>query len=307
MQAEEELARHTPSGNSICTIGVFDGVHLGHRSLIQATIDEARSRGYASAVITLHPHPKMVLVPGSEVAVLTPIDDRVELIRELGVDIVVPLTFTRELSELNAREFIGLLQKHLHMAGLVVGPDFALGRGREGSIPVLKEMGEEMGYTVKAITFLQEDSQRVSSTAVREALAEGDVAAVARLLGRPFFMHGDVVHGAARGHRLGYPTANIKSDGSRALPADGIYATRVHVGAKRYNAATYVGTRPTFDHGDRVVEVFLLDFEGDLYGTDLRVEWVDKVRDDRKFNSADELVAQMAKDIEHAKGMLARI
>lgn len=306
MQAEEELAHHTPSGNSICTIGVFDGVHLGHRSLIQATIDEARARGCVSAVIALHPHPKTVLVPGSEVAVLTPIDDRVELIRELGVDVVVPLTFTKELSELSARQFIELLQKHLHMVGLVVGPDFALGRGREGSIPVLAEMGKEMGYTIKAITFLQEDSQRVSSTVVREALAQGDVAAVARLLGRPFFMHGDVVHGAARGHKLGYPTANIKSDGSRALPADGIYATRVHAGAKRYNAATYVGTRPTFENGDRVVEVFLLDFEGDLYGTDLRVEWVDKVRDDRKFNSADELVAQMSKDIEHARKMLAR-
>ena len=306
MLAEEELARHTPSGRSFCTIGVFDGVHLGHRVLIEATKDEARARGGSSAIIVLHPHPRTVLVPGATVAVLTPIEDRLELIRALGVDLAVPLTFTRELSQLSAREFVALLQKHLHLAGLVVGPDFALGRGREGTIPVLEELGREMGFTVKAITFFEESSQRVSSTAVREALAQGDVAAAARLLGRPFFMHGAVVHGAARGHMLGYPTANIQSDGSRVLPADGIYATRVHVGDKTYGSATYVGTRPTFENGDRVVEVFLLDFDGDLYGIDLRVEWVDKVRDDQKFDNPEELTQQMAKDIARARAVLAR-
>ena len=306
MLAEEELARHTPSGRSFCTIGVFDGVHLGHRVLIEATRDEAKARGGSSAIIVLHPHPHTVLVPGATVAVLTPIEDRLELIRALGVDLAVPLTFTRELSQLSAREFVALLQKHLHLAGLVVGPDFALGRGREGTIPVLEELGREMGFTVKAITFFEESSQRVSSTAVREALAQGDVAAAARLLGRPFFMHGAVVHGAARGHMLGYPTANIQSDGSRVLPADGIYATRVHVGDKTYGSATYVGTRPTFENGDRVVEVFLLDFDGDLYGTDIRVEWVDKVRDDQKFDSPEELIQQMAKDIADARAVLAR-
>ena len=304
MLAEEELARHTPKGGSICTIGVFDGVHLGHRRLIQATIDEARARGALSCVIALHPHPRTVLVPGSEVAVLTPIDDRIELIRELRVDLPVPLTFTRELSQLSAGEFIDLLQKHLHMIGLVVGPDFALGQGREGSIPVLEEMGKEMGFTLRTISFVEEDSVRVSSTAIRKALEQGDAAAVSRLLGRPFFMHGTVLQGTGRGHQLGYPTANIKPDGNRALPADGIYATRVHVDGTTHDSATYVGTRPTFDNGDREVEVFLFDFDGDLYGRDLRVEWVDKVREDRKFNSAEELVAQMAKDIEHARILL---
>lgn len=304
MLAEEEIARHASPGPTICTIGVFDGVHLGHRALIEATIAEARARGCLSGVVCFHPHPKTVLVPGSEVPVLTPIDDRVALIKELGVDIVTPLTFTRELSQLSAREFLGLLKKYLNLAGLVVGPDFALGRGREGSIEVLTELGEEMGYTVKPISFVEQHEGRVSSTAIREALGRGDVALVAQLLGRPFFMHGTVIHGAERGHVLGYPTANIRPDGNRALPADGIYATRVHTGDRQFGSATYVGTRPTFDDAERLVEVFLFDFEGDLYGKDLKVEWVDRIREDRKFASAEELQAQMARDIQLARARL---
>lgn len=306
MLVEEELARHTPLGQSICTIGVFDGVHLGHQTLIRQTIAEASARGCASAVIVFHPHPRTVLVPGATVALLTPIEDRVELIRRLGADIVAPVTFTQELSQLSAREFMALLQRRLHLTGLVVGPDFALGRGREGSIPVLEELGREMGYTVKTIAFTEHESARVSSTAVRDSLAQGDVASVARLLGRPFFMHGTVVHGAARGRQLGYPTANIQPNGGRALPADGIYATRVHVGDVVYNSATYVGTAPTFGEHERLVEVFLLDFEGDLYGKALMVEWVEKVREDRKFASPEALQEQMEKDITLAKTLLRR-
>ncbi|MBI2887157.1 MAG: bifunctional riboflavin kinase/FAD synthetase [Chloroflexi bacterium] len=306
MLVEEELARHTPSRNSICTIGVFDGVHMGHRVLIQAAIDEAKARGCGSCVIAFHPHPRTVLAPGAEVAVLTTIEERVELIRSLGVDIVAPLTFTRELSQLAAREFMALLQQRLLMVGLVVGPDFALGRGREGSIPVLRELGQEMGFTVKSIEFVDFGQQRVSSTVIRDALAVGDVSRVAALLGRPFFLHGLVVHGAARGRTLGYPTANIQPNGGHALPADGIYATRVHVGERVYDSATYVGTSPTFGAHERLVEVFLLDFQGDLYGNQLKVEWVDKVRDDHTFESAAELQRQMEQDIAQARKLLGR-
>lgn len=306
MLVEEELARHTPRGQSVCTIGVFDGVHLGHLVLIEHTIAEAKAQGCSSGVIAFHPHPRTVLSPGSEVAVLTTIDERVELIRELGVDLVVPLTFTRELSQLTAREFMSLLQRHLHLKGLVVGPDFALGRGREGSIPVLEELGRELGYSLKSIAFVDEGEERVSSTAIRDALSQGDVGKVAVLLGRPFFLHGVVVHGAARGRMLGYPTANIQPNGGHALPADGIYATRVHVDGVVHGSATYVGTSPTFEAHERLVEVFLLDFEGDLYGKQLKVEWVNKVRDDQRFDSASELQIQMAKDIAQARQLLER-
>ena len=301
----EELAEYTPPGRSICAIGVFDGVHLGHKALVDIIKAEAAARGCVSAAIVFHPHPRTVLVPGSAIALLTPLPERVDLLRGLGVELVLPLTFTRELSQLSAREFMGLLRQHLRLVGLVAGPDFALGRGREGTVPVLQELGRELGYTLSIIAPLEQGSQLISSTTVRQALAQGDVAAAADLLGRPFVTRGAVLEGAKRGRWLGYPTANIAPDPNLALPGDGIYATRVRLGTHTFNAVTYVGTRPTFQDEERLVEVFLLDYEGDLYGKDLRVEWVQQVREDHKFDSADALIEQMGRDVADARAVLS--
>jgi len=301
MSIADELARSVPHRPTVCTIGVFDGVHVGHRALILATIDDAHRRNAASAVIVLHPHPRSVLAPGPAVPVITPIQERLTLIRECGADMAIPLTFTRELAALTPRAFSALLVEHLHMIALVVGPDFALGRDRTGSPEALAAIGRELGFDVDIISLVADTGAKVSSTAVRDALAEGDVASVARMLGRSFETNGTVVHGQARGRLLGYPTANLIPPEGVALPADGIYATRVHTDGRVYDSATYLGASPTFDGQERLVEVLLFGFDGDLYGEDLRVEWVDKVRGDRKFDSAEALQQQMARDIDRAK------
>ncbi len=301
MSIADELARSVPNRPTVCTIGVFDGVHLGHRALIQATIDDARRRNAASAVIVLHPHPRSVLAPGPAVPLITPIEQRLALLREGGADIALPLTFTPELAALTPRAFTALLVEHLHMVALVVGPDFALGRDRAGSPEALAAIGRDLGFDVDIIPLVADTGAKISSTAVRDALAGGDVASVARMLGRSFETNGTVVHGHARGRLLGYPTANLVPPDGVALPADGIYATRVHSDGHVYDSATYLGTSPTFDGQERLVEVLLFDFDGDLYGEHLRVEWVDKVRGDRKFESAEALQQQMARDIDTAK------
>jgi riboflavin kinase/FMN adenylyltransferase len=201
-----------------------------------------------------------------------------------------------------------MLMDDLGMTGLAVGPDFALGHDRAGNVQALQRLGEAMGFSVTVVPLVQsEPGDKVSSTAVRTALAEGDVASVTRMLQRPYVTHGVVIRGRQRGRQLGYPTANIAPEPERALPADGIYATRTQVGERVYNSATYIGTSPTFAGDQRFIEVLLFDFAGDLYDHDLRVEWVEKVRGDQKFSSPEALQQQMAKDVERAKVMLAGV
>jgi len=302
MLLEEELQSHAPDRPTVCTLGVFDGVHRGHLALLERTRLVAHARGMRSAALVFHPHPRSVLAPNSpSVPTLTPLVKRGALIAAQGVDIVAPITFTRELSQLSAREFSGALQVHLRMAGLVVGPDFALGRNREGTVPVLRALGAELGFSVNALEPLVVDGTPVSSTSVRQALAGGDIGRVTALLNRRYCTEGRVAHGDGRGRTLGYPTANLAPSDEWALPADGIYATLAHLEQGVYDSATYVGTRPTFGGVGRVVEVFLLDFEGDLYGQRVGVEWVARVREDRTFSSADQLQEQMERDIVAAR------
>jgi len=304
MSLHAELTRHATGRATVCTLGVFDGVHAGHRALIQATMDQAARQGAASAVLVLYPHPRSALSPTNTVPVITPLDERLALIRACGVDAAIPVTFDRDLSNLTPWEFAGELVRSLHMTGLVIGADFALGRNRSGDAAALQEIGAQLGFTVTVIPLVADTEAKVSSTAVRTALAEGDVAGAARMLDRRLMTRGTVIHGQQRGRQLGYPTANIRPEHDRALPADGIYATRTHVGDRVYWSATYIGTSPTFDGQQRFIEVLLFDFNGDLYDEEIGVEWVDKVRGDQKFASAEALQQQMALDIAIAKGML---
>ena len=305
MPLQDELTSHAVGRPTVCTIGVFDGVHAGHRALIQATIGAAARQHAASAVLVLYPHPRSVLSPGNAVPVITPLDERLDLIKACGVDVAVPITFDRDLANLTAREFAAALVRHLHMTGLVIGADFALGRDRSGNAAALQEIGTQLGFEVTIIPLVALTDAKVSSTAVRTALAEGDVAGAARMLERPLLTRGTVMHGHQRGRQLGYPTANLRPDSDRALPADGIYATRTYVGDQVYDSATYVGTSPTFDGQERIIEVLLFDFNGDLYDAEIAVEWVDKVRGDQKFASAEALQQQMALDVGKAKLMRA--
>ncbi|MBI4338373.1 MAG: bifunctional riboflavin kinase/FAD synthetase [Chloroflexi bacterium] len=303
---EDELARATPGLDTYLSVGVFDGVHMGHRHLLDLLKAQAAQSGCLAGVVTFCNHPRAVLSPGASIPLLTSPEERVRLLHGLGIPVVAPVAFTREVSLLSAQEFLRLLQKHLHMRGLVVGPDFALGHDRQGTPEVLRALGKEMGFAVTVADFYLQGQERVSSTVVRSSLAQGDLPAVARYLGRRYALAGTVAHGLGRGGtELGYPTANLEVSPEIALPADGIYATWAYVGQRRYMAATSIGVRPTFGQGNlRTVEAYLLDFRGDLYGQSLRLEFAHRLRDEAAFPGVEALKAQIAADVEETRRVL---
>jgi riboflavin kinase/FMN adenylyltransferase len=317
MLVEEELSIAVPERDMALTIGVFDGVHLGHRFLIEKLNEKAASKGLVSGVITFKHHPRLVFSSRSQITLLTTLEERIRLLESLGVAHVVPLSFTPELSRLSAREFVTLLKHHLRMRGLIIGPDFALGRGREGDAPSLKVLGEELDFSVEVVPPRLLKGKVVSSTAIRGALSQGNVKEVGELLGRYFTLMGQVSHGDARGKSLGFPTANIIPEREQALPADGVYAAHAILSEpnsaarqadseKAHQAVINIGFRPTFDGSKRIVEAHILDFAGDIYGHILKLEMVERLRGEERFSGAQELKAQMAKDVEQARTLLKR-
>ena len=304
MQIEAELAGFTPRQETVLTIGVLDGVHLGHQELIGYLRRQALARDYLPGVVTFRNHPLDVLSPQTHLPRLTSLEERTRLLQHLGIELVVPLTFTPDLARVSARDFVALLQKHLKMRGLVIGPDFALGRSREGDISVLHSLGKERDFWVDVVPPKVINGEVVSSTSIRQALAKGDTAKVKRLLGRPHALIGQVGHGAERGRQLGFPTANLEINSSQALPSDGVYATRAYVAGHSYPSVTNIGTRPTFGEGERTVEVYLLDFEGTLYSQELRVELIERLRAEKRFSHPEDLKAQISRDVERARSIL---
>jgi len=306
MQVEQELAAFAPDRETVLTVGVFDGVHLGHRHLLDYLKRQASAGDYLAGVVTFIQHPLEVLSPQTRLVRLTTLEERASLIREQGIDLVVPLSFTAELAQLSARDFVSLLLHHLKMRGLVVGPDFALGKGREGDAFRLHELGKELGFWVEVVTPRLVDGEVASSTNIRQALARGDVTTVRRLLGRPYALVGPVGRGEERGRLLGFPTANLQVNSGQALPGDGVYATRAYLGNRSFLSVTNIGTRPTFGEGQRTVEVYLLGFDGGLYGEQLRLELVERLRPEKRFSSPEELTAQIRRDVDQAVSALTR-
>jgi riboflavin kinase/FMN adenylyltransferase len=301
---EEELSGFSPARDTLLTIGVFDGVHLGHQRLISELIKQSAQRHLLSGVVTFRQHPEDMLSSGKKLPFLTDIKTRIKLLRDEGVDFIVPLSFTAKLAELDARRFIALLQKHLKMRGLVVGSDFALGKQREGDTGALQKLGKEMDFSVTIVPPLEINGEVVSSTTIRKAMADGDMKKVRELTGRYFSLYGKVVTGAGRGEGLGFPTANLDVNSGQALPPDGVYAGLAHVNGKVYQSMTNIGRNPTFGKNERTIEAFLLDYSGDLYGHELSVDFVAKLRDEKKFNNADELKKQVAEDVRQGKTIL---
>ena len=304
--AKEELSHYAARRATAITLGVFDGVHLGHRHLIDALKERAIARGLASGVVTLHPSPVQVLRPTVRVAYLTSLEERIELLRATGVDTVAPLTFTSEVAELSAFDFLAMLHGALDMRYLLMGPDNAFGRGREGTPQRVAEIADELGFELEVLgASLAGDDGRVSATAIRNAIASGDMETAARLLGRPFSLRGPVVRGHERGRTIGFPTANMAVTPDRALPAFGVYVTRSHIGGRSYLSATNIGINPTFDDAASSVETYIMDFEGDLYGRELRVELLHRLRGEVKFDGIDALVAAIAADVAAVRGYFA--
>ena len=304
MRIDQEVALSSPGRDSVLTIGVFDGVHRGHQRLIGDLIRRAVASDWAAGVVTFREHPASVLDSRFKPRYLMGLDERVRLIGQMGVDFVVPITFDRQLSRLNAGEFLARLQKHLRMRELVVGPDFALGHQREGDVKTLAALGEQMGFSLDVVDLVVDGDEAVRSTTIRNALNGGDVGRVASLLGRNFSLTGVVSRGVGRGRTLGFPTANLVVPDGMAVPGDGIYATRAQVGESAHMAATSIGTRPTFDEGGRTVEAFLLDFDGDLYDRELRLEFVGRLRDEERFESVEALKDQIRLDVDDTRTLL---
>lgn len=306
MEIVRRLGRLEPGTPYVAAIGKFDGMHLGHRFLIERVKARAAERGASSALITFDPPPLLVLRPGEPHMQLTCLSDKIKLIGGLGVDLLLIITFTPQLAAQTPDEFMQHLTRRLRLTLLVEGEDFALGKGRTGTPAVLGEIGRRLGYAVETVPRLRVGADEVSSQAIRQRLDGGDVAGAARLLGRAPTVSGPVVEGAKRGRPLGWPTANLSIDEGLTIPADGIYAgvaTSPELPRPR-GAMIYIGTRPTFDNGARAVEAHLLDFDGDLYGTLLTLHFVERVRDDQRFEDGASLVAQLERDREATRGLL---
>ena len=304
MRVEKELAGVRPQKEMLLSIGVFDGVHLGHQRLLTHLRDEARSKNWLSGVVTFKSHPKVVLSGENKLLWLNDLETRISLLRNLGIDIVVALSFSSELARLTARRFVQLLKEHLKMRGLIIGPDFALGRDREGDSEKLRILGEEMGFSVEIIPAVVIDGYVVSSSTIRQALAEGDMKKGGKLIGRFFSLSGQVVSGDRRGRNLGFPTANLDLKPEQALPSYGVYATITHIDHDFLPSVTNIGVRPTFGGSKRLVETYILDFEGELLGQKLTIDLVDKLRGEERFDNVGQLKAQMIRDVAQARQIL---
>lgn len=305
--------RPTPSAGRApvaLTIGKFDGVHLGHRQLVARLREEAARLGVLSTVLILHPDPVTVLA-GRPVPVLCLLPERRRRLEALGVDVIERLEFTPEVAQLTPDAFLERLARRWQLRALVVGSDFALGRDRSGDLGALHTLGREHGFEVVVVPPLTIGDERVSSGWVRELVATGEVEQARALLLAPPQVVGTVVHGAARGRELGFPTANLALGADFVVPANGIYTARARWseedgGPERgCDSVASVGVRPTFDNGERIVEVFLLDFQGDLYGCELTVDFLHRQRPELRFESVEPLIAQMHEDVATARATLA--
>jgi riboflavin kinase/FMN adenylyltransferase len=305
MHLETELAALASDRATMISIGIFDGVHTGHQELLKRLVQKSRANQCLSVVITFRQHPQRLFSPDNPLSLIQTLEDRVELIRSLGGDLVLTLDFDSELAGLDARAFTALLQRHLNMQGLVLGWDFAMGRSRQGSLQTLEELGKRFGFSTEVVGAVTLDGEIVSSTAVRGALAAGDIGKANAMLGRAFSLRGRVITGSGRGRELGFATANLEMDSSQALPTDGVYAARTAVAGTGYNAAVFIGRRPTFNGLERIVEVHLLDFAADIYGTQLKVDIIDRMRGEQKFENVGALKIQIARDVKLIRERLA--
>jgi riboflavin kinase/FMN adenylyltransferase len=299
----EELPPDFP--RVVATIGNFDGVHLGHQQLMRDLVERAELIEGTPAVVTFHPHPLQVLAPNNAPRQIQTLDQKLAVMEALGIRLAVVIPFTKELAQTSARDFaVKILRGKLKVQEIYVGPNFAFGHRREGSFNLLKEIGARHGFFVGRIHQVHFRGNRVSSTAVRQALVAGQVALARRLLGRPFSLAGEIVHGAAIGTDIRVPTANLRT-ANELLPRNGVYASGLTIGGRQYAGVTNIGVRPTLTPNgsvsEQTIETHLLDFEGDLYGQAATLELLLYLREERLFVHTRALVNQIRKDVVRAR------
>ncbi len=294
-----------PLHNAVLTIGNFDGVHLGHREIFQQVVRKARQCDGTSVVLTFVPHPLKVLAPERAPKLLSTYAEKERLIEASHVDVLICAPFNEELAAMSASDFIeNILVKTIGIKHVIVGYDYTFGRGREGNVELLRRKGKELGFGVEVLDPIAEHNVVYSSSLVRRMICAGDVAGAVRYLGRQFTLEGVVSHGAKRGRKLGFPTANLVTD-KEIIPIPGVYAVKVKWNEKLFDGVLNIGWNPTFGNQDVTVEVHLLDFDGDLYGESLRIYFFERLRNEKRFSSVDELVSAIQADVVCAREILS--
>lgn len=313
MQIHRNLDRIPIFNKAVVTIGTFDGVHLGHQKIIRQVKEEAKRHGGESVIVTFYPHPRQVLAPDdNSLELLNTLEEKILLLREQEIDHLIIVPFTKAFSELSATEYVrDFLVAKLHPHILIIGYDHHFGHNREGNIDLLRRMEATYQFRVEEIPAQLIHDLTISSTKIRENLLSGKIALANELLGYSYFISGEVAHGDKRGRTLGFPTANLSiADKHKLIPADGIYAAKAILSSsyeescKKFNAAVNIGHAPTFDGQERRVEVFLLDFDRNIYGEKLLVRFYDFIRPDQKFDNVQDLIAQMRRDVAQVEEVL---
>ncbi len=294
--------------NPVITIGNFDGVHLGHQTLFAKVKDRARSVGGQSVVITFDPHPIKLMCPDKHLPLLTTTAQKVKLLSALEVDVIIVHPFSAEFGAMPARDFVWTyLVQRLAAREVVIGHDYRFGKNREGNIAVMQALGAEFGFPVHVVDAIEIDDTVVSSTLIRNLIKDGQVLAAQKYLGRPYEVTGEVIHGHGRGARLlGFPTANISLDNGLMVPASGIYAVRAELRGKIYPGVANIGTCPTFNNQELSLEVYLLDFDRDIYGERLAIQFIQRLRDEQRFADVPALVSQIKRDVAAARQIVGR-
>ena len=293
-------------GESILTIGNFDGIHLGHQALIKHIKQRAASFGIKCGMVTFDPHPVTVIRPNQAPLFLNTLCEKERLLEKLDLDLLALITFTRQTMNTRAADFLDYLVTGLRPRELWIGQNFALGYRREGDVAFIRRWAEPKGIAVRPIPLVEKEGQTVSSTQIRALLAEGHVEEASKLLGRSYSITGMVQEGHQRGRTIGFPTANIKPEVNRAIPANGVYATRaVLPSGEQVDSVTNIGVRPTFNGQQRLIECHLFDWSGDLYDQKLAVHFVKRLREEKKFNNIQELLTQIQSDAQEARQILS--
>jgi riboflavin kinase/FMN adenylyltransferase len=288
------------------TIGSFDGVHIGHQQIIKTLVEGAKAEKSASVIVTFFPHPAKVLRPFPDSFYLSTPEEKDAALARLGLNSVLTLSFSRQLASLTAYKFMSILHNQLKFSCLLIGYDFRLGANREGDLQKLREIGKELGYCVRAIEPLQSTFQVVSSSLIRKLISDGDIISANTMLGHWYTVSGEIVHGDGRGKHIGIPTANIEPWKEKLIPSIGVYATFADLDGCRHKAVVNIGRRPTFYDKPvlQTIEVHLLDFNEDVYGKRLNLNFIKRIRDEVKFNSAEELMGQIRRDILDSREVL---
>lgn len=310
MQIFEDIRNLQKNLNTVLTLGTFDGIHLGHQEIIKALVNHSNENGFRNIVITFYPHPRTVVANGFDIKLLTTQNEKKEIFESLGVQNLLTISFTKEFASLSPEEFINqYLINSIGVSEIILGHDHHFGKGRGGNAELLTQIGKQKGFSVKIIEPFYVNDEVVSSTRIRNALLTGDIIKANKMLGRNYSFSGIVVSGDKRGRELGYPTANIKlSTQDKLLPAIGVYAVYVLIGNEKHNGLLSIGNRPTFyNDGEVVTEVYIYDFNREIYDETIKIELVERLRGEEKFDSADALIEQMNIDKENGQKIFNKL